>query len=116
MNTNKLKAYRLKLKTPRYAGLYLYLVIGEDKKVHANTSRLIKQPPIPGVPASQMLTNEDEIEEAMIYKLKRFCPGLEDDKATDISIGELANLISVEDISNMLFSLNGLAEVEKFNG
>ena len=114
METNKLKVYRLKLKTPRYEGLYLYLVIGEDKKVHANTSRLINPPPIPGVPASQMLTDEDEIEQAMMFKLKRFCPGIEDDKATDIGIGELANLISAEEISKMMFQLNGLAEVEKF--
>lgn len=111
---NKLKAYRLKLKTPRYDGLYLYLVIGEDNKVLANMSRLINPPPIPGVPANQMLTDEDEAEKATMFKLKRFCPGLEDDKATDISIGELANLISAEEISKMMFQLNGLAEVEKF--
>lgn len=113
MVTNKLKVYRLKLKTPRYEGLYLYLVIGEDKKVHANASRLINPTPIPGVPASQMLTDEDEIEQAMMLKLKRFCPGIEDDKATDIDISHLAALIGPEEISKMMFQLNGLAEVEK---
>ena len=113
MKTNKLKVYRLKLKTPRYEGLYLYLVIGEDKKVHANTSRLINTPTLAGIPANQMLTDEDEIERAMIFKLKRFCPEIEDDKSTDIGISELAALIGPEEISNMMFQLNGLAEVEK---
>lgn len=113
MKTNKLKVYRLKLKTPRYEGLYLYLVIGEDKKVHANTSRLINTPTIAGIPSNQMLTDEDEIERAMIFKLKRFCPEIEDDQSTDISISELAALIGPEEISNMMFQLNGLAEVEK---
>jgi len=113
METNKLKVYRLKLKTPRYEGLYLYLVIGEDKKVHANASRLINPPPISGIPANQMLTDEDEIERAMIFKLKRFCSGIEEEKSTDIGISELAALIGPEEISNMMFQLNGLAEVEK---
>ena len=117
MKTNKLKAYRLKLKTPKYpAGLYLYLVIGEDKKVYANTSRLINPQPMTtsmGIPASKVITDEDEIEEAMIGRLKRFCPEIENDVSIDISIGELANLISSEDIAKLMFSLNGMAQVEK---
>ena len=113
METVKSKVYRLQLKTPKYPGLYLYLVVGEDKKVHANSSRLINPQPIQGIPANQMLTNEDEAEEAMVYKLKRYCPGIENDKAIDIGIGELANLIGPEEISKMMFNLNGFAEVEK---
>jgi hypothetical protein len=116
MKTNKLKVYRLKLKTPKYpAGLYLYLVIGEDKKVYANSSRLINPPPVAastmGIPASKVITDEDEIEEAMIGRLKRFCPEIENDVSIDISIGELANLISSEDIAKLMFSLNGMAQV-----
>ena len=114
MKTNKLKVYRLQLKTPKYpTGLYLYLVIGEDKKVYANSSRLINPPPIPGVPANKVITNEDELEEVMIYRLKRFCPSIENDKSINISIADLANLISAEDIAKLMFSLNGMAQVEK---
>lgn len=117
MKTNKLKVYRLQLKTPKYpAGLYLYLVIGEDKKVYANTSRLINPPPVAtsmGIPANKVITNEDEIEEAMICRLKRFCPEIENDVAINISIGDLSNLISAEDIAKLMFSLNGMAQVEK---
>lgn len=117
MKTNKLKVYRLQLKTPKYpSGLYLYLVIGEDKKVYANTSRLINPPQVAtsmGIPANKVITHEKEIEEAMIGRLKRFCPEIENDKSIDISIGDLANLISAEDVAKLMFSLNGMAQVEK---
>ena len=103
METNK-KVYRLQLKTPKYPGLYLYLVIGDDKKVYANTSRIkgIKQP-IP----------EDEVEKAMVCRLKRFCPGIENDKSIDIGIADLTNLIGAEQVGKLMFSLNGMAQVEK---
>lgn len=106
MKTNKLKVYRLQLKTPKYpTGFYLYLVIGEDKKVYANQSRLINP--------AQGTTNEDEIEKAMVCRLKRFCPDIENDEAIKIGIGDLGNLISAEDISKLMFGLNGMAQVEK---
>lgn len=116
MKTNKLKVYRLKLKTQKYQGLYLYLVIGDDKKVYANTSRLINPPQVAtsmGIPANKIITNEDEIEEAMICRLKAFCPGIENDKSIDISIADLSNLISAEDIAKLMFSFNGTEQVEK---
>ena len=110
MTTNKLKVYRLQLKKPKYqSGLYLYLVIGDDKKVYANSSRLINPPPVAsslGIPANKVITNEDEIEEAMICRLKMVCPGIENDKSINISIDDLANLISAEDIEKLIFSLN----------
>ena len=117
MKTNKLKVYRLQLKTPKYpAGLYLYLVIGEDKKVYANTSRLINPPPVVasmGIPANKVITDEDEIEKAMVCRLKRFCPDIENDKAIELGIGGLANLISPEDIEKLMFGLNGMTLAEK---